>query len=278
MKEVCVLRINNVFRNLLPPNIIGRDIGPVTIIKIEKGSSEYQSIKEISKKVKDNYTESFFYGWAVKRTYSKSEIKKANLFHLCISSVFEPAGEECGTLYDESVGCEICGALRIKKSPLIIKRSSVPAKDIAKTIAGEIIVSEKFAKTCKQRSLKGLLLETVVFDKGTSNFFQLFASSKLELSHSTVAGINPFDLSTCNDGEIYKCPEGHTIGLNLLSEPYVLNSQSIGKFDFFASKQNIGVKRGLLRPEPIYFCSLAFREMIEEEKLTGFEFEIANIE
>ncbi len=41
---------------------------------------------------------------------------------------------------------------------------------------------------------------------------------------------------------------------------------------------SLDVKLGLLRPEPIYFCSQAFRKMVEDEKLCGFEFEIANIE
>jgi hypothetical protein len=109
-------------------------------------------------------------------------------------------------------------------------------------------------------------------------YYQLTADTEIELTPNTIVGINPFDLSTSSEGEIYKCPKGDTIGLNLLSEPYVTDSPLIKEFDFFASRQKIGVKRGLLRPEPIYFCSPAFRQMVEEEKLSGFEFEIANIE
>jgi len=75
--------------------------------------------------------------------------------------------------------------------------------------------------------------------------------------------------------EVYKCPKGHTIGLNLLSEPYVLKIAVIDEYDYFVSRQKIGVKRGLLRPEPIYLCSQSFRTMVLEEKLTGFDFEIA---
>ena len=51
MKEVCELRINNTFIDLLPKTIIGNNIGPVTRIKIEKGTSEYQSIKDIAEKI-----------------------------------------------------------------------------------------------------------------------------------------------------------------------------------------------------------------------------------
>lgn len=112
------------------------------------------------------------------------------------------------------------------------------------------------------------------------------------MSPNTITGDDPFETSTGSNGgifnisgydivfekEVYICPKGDLIGLNLLSEPYVTDSPLIKEFDFFASRQKIGVKRGLLRPEPIYFCSPAFRQMVEEEKLSGFEFEIANIE
>ena len=196
------------------------------------------------------------------------------LLHLKIKTIFEPTGEECGTLYDETAACTICGANRKQVSPLILEKGTMPKKDIAKTIGGEVVVSEKFVNAVKRRNLKGLQFGAVNVEK----YYQLTANTDIELSPNTIVGINPFDLSTSNEGEIYKCPKGDTIGLNLLSEPYVLNSQSIGKYDFYASRQKVGVRRGLLRPEPIYFCSPAFRKMVEEEKLSGFEFEITNIE
>jgi hypothetical protein len=107
--------------------------------------------------------------------------------------------------------------------------------------------------------------------------YQMNTDAQIELNTYTVSGINVFDLSSSNEGEIYKCPKGHTIGLNLISEAYVLKNELIANNDFIKSKQKIGVKRGLLRPEPIYFCSQAFRLMVEEEKLSGFEFEVAQI-
>jgi hypothetical protein len=211
-----------------------------------------------------------------------------------IKTMFEPAGEECGTIYDETTACEICGANRKQIGVLKLKKGTIPKKDIARTIAGEIVVSEKFKKAFEQRNLKGLELLPVEFAKGTSDYYQLGASKEIELSQNTIAGGDIFDKGSDGseayeftvsgghkvvfDKEVYRCPKGHLIGLNLLSEAYVLNSSSIGESDFLVSKQKIGVKRGLLRPEPIYFCSQAFRKMIEEENLSGFEFEIANIE
>jgi hypothetical protein len=196
-------------------------------------------------------------------------------------------------LYDERGACEICGANRQQISSLILKKSSIPKKDIAKTIAGEVIVSEKFVETSKKWKLKGASFAPVYYNKQVSKCYQLKASSELGLSHNTVAGIDPFNFSEGSEvtkftiagdykikfeKEVYKCPKGHTIGLNLLSEAYVLESPPINNYDFFSTKQKIGVKRGVLRPEPLYLCSQAFRRMVEEEKLIGFDFEIARIE
>jgi hypothetical protein len=74
----------------------------------------------------------------------------------------------------------------------------------------------------------------------------------------------------------YQCSLGHTLGLNLLSEPCISALMDVNHFDFFKSKQKIGVKRGLLRPESLVFCAQSVRKMMEEEKLTGLKFEVAH--
>jgi len=294
MKETLELRINYDYAHLLFKDDEGKNLGTsVRIVEISKEDPRYSQIPIVSKKVKDKYNTGFFFSWKIKRKYSIMELEKATLLHLKIKTTFEPAGEECGTIYDETVACEICGANRKIRGPLTLKLGSIPKKDIARTIAGEVIVSDKFAVAFKNRNLKGAAMNSVVFVKGFSNYYQLIASSpELELSKNTIAGNNPFESSEGNDGgaysisgynvdfkpEVYVCPKGHTIGLNLLSEPYILNVPSIDAYDLFVSKQKVGVKRGLLRPEPIYLCSQAFRRMVEEEKLSGFDFEIANIQ
>lgn len=77
--------------------------------------------------------------------------------------------------------------------------------------------------------------------------------------------------------EVYVCPKGHLVGLNILSEAYVLNDISIQHYDLFSTRQKIGVRRGLLRPESIYLCSPEFRKMVLEDEYTGFEFEVARV-
>ncbi len=71
---------------------------------------------------------------------------------------------------------------------------------------------------------------------------------------------------------------GHTIGLNMLSELFVAPSDGLYKSDCLASKQKIGVKRGLLRPESLLLCSQHFRTMIINETLTGMDFAVARVE
>lgn len=278
MKETLLLRINYNYANLLFKPNEGKRLGTsVKIIELSKDDQRFSQIPLIDKKVQEKYDQKFFFGWEIKRKYTKNELEEAQLLHMKIKKTFEPAGEECGTLYDETESCEICGVNRKQISPLTLKKSSIPKQDIARTITGELVVTEKFVSIFQKKGLKGALFKPVVFNKAVSNYSQLIASTEIELSEKTISGINPFDLSPSNEGEIYKCPKGHTIGLNLLSEPYIVQSQIINNSDFFASKQKIGVKRGLLRPEPIYICSQTFRRVIVEEKLKGFEFEVARI-
>jgi hypothetical protein len=278
MKEIIEFRIFNEYAHLLLRPDEGKRNPSNTVIHILKEDPKFEQIRTLSKEIRDKKNDFLFLYSNIKRQYGNEEFDRATLFQLKITTTFEPAGEECGTLYDEKTGCEICGANRKQIGLLRLRKDSIPKTDIARTIAGEIVVSEKFAAVFKKKGLKGALLEPVVLNNATFNCYQLVSAIEIELSQNTIAGINLFDLSTSSEGEIYKCPKGHTLGLNLLSEAYVVGSRSIGANDFFSSKQKIGARRGLLRPEQIYFCSPAFREMVHEERLSGFEFEITNVE
>jgi len=292
MKETIEFRINYNFAHLLFEVNEGRNIGTsVKVVEISSDDPRYNQIPIVAKQVKEKYNQAFYFAWKFKRQYSNKELTEAKLFHLRIKTVFEPTGEDCGTIYDETTACEICGAGRKQISPLTLKKGTIPKKDISKTIGGEVIVSEKFVNAVKQRNLKGIEFYPVSFGKSISDYYQLTSNIEIELSSKTIVGDNPFEISfgsaeeihkICGyeitfEKEVYICPKGDLIGLNLLSEPYVLNNKIIREYDIFKSKQYIGVRRGLLHPEPIYFCSTAFMKMIEDEKINGFEFEIAHI-
>lgn len=292
MKEIIELRINYDYADLLFQDE-GKNIGTsVRVVKISSDDPRILKVPIIHKELKMKYNRAFFFSWEISRKYNSHELSQAKLFHVKIKSVFEPAGEECGTIYDETVACQICGSYRRQLGPLILKKGSIPKKDISKTIAGEIVVSEKFVETFKHKSLTGLKFEPILYKNRNSGYFQLVEFNKLKLTTKTLAGNSPFESTYGSEGgtydisgytvifekEVYICPLGHLIGLNLISELSVYNSNLINEYDFFASEQTIGVKRGLLRPEPIYICSPKFRNMVIEEKLTGFDFEIAHID
>jgi ribosomal protein S14 len=283
MKEIYEFRINYKFANLLFDANEGEDLGQtmksVKVVHLTTEDPRFYKIPLISKQIREKYDSSFFYYWEIARKYSKKELEEASLFHIRFKNIFEPAGEECGTEYDETVACEICGSNRRQISSLKLKKGSIPKKDIARTIAGEIIVSEKFKSCFQNCNLKGITFEPVMSGKNVLDVYQpKITSPELVSTEKTMAGINPFDLSESEGGEIYKCPKGHTIGLNLLSEVFVANSSPINEYNLFVTKQKIGVKRGLLRPQPLYLCSQAFRQMVLKEKLSGFDFEVAHIE
>ncbi len=294
MKEIHEFRIFKDHYHLLPSNN-AKFNGMVYVLNISKDDPLFQQIGREEMELRNKRREALFSFWDVSRIYTKKELADAELFHFFIKTAFEPTGEECGTVYDETLACEICGANRRQGGPLKLKKGSIPKKDIARTIAGEVVVSERFAEFVKQRGLRGILLEQVLFEKETSHYYQLAASSpELELTEKTITGQNPFDLSNEDskateftvsggykvkfDKTVVKCPKGHLIGSRLISEPHVLDAPSISSYDFFVTRQKLGAKQGLLRPEPLYLCSHAFRRMILEEKLTGFDFEISHIE
>jgi hypothetical protein len=293
MKETIEFRINNDYAHLLIQPVKAKNLGSVSVIEITRDNPNFDLIARLSRIIREEFNDSFFFYSNPKRSYTKKELAEATLLMASVTATFEPAGEENGTFYDESNACEICGANRRRVGPLRLKTGSLPEKDIARTIAGEIVVSEKFVQAFGKRGLRGACSEPVMLNRGSSSYYSLeITSDGLDLSENTVAGVNVFDLSeSCEAGtfevagsqtvvlkEVYRCPKGHTIGLNLLSAPHVLDSHSVNTFDFFASNQKTGVKRGLLRPEPIYFCSPSFMKMVEEEKLSGFSFEPAQLE
>ena len=70
-----------------------------------------------------------------------------------------------------------------------------------------------------------------------------------------------------------RCPKGHLLGLNLLSEVFV-DPSSTGNVDLFVSDKFIGVRRGLLRPRRILMVSQRVRKLVETERFRGWQFEV----
>jgi hypothetical protein len=280
MKEICEFRINEEFAHLLFKDEEGKRLSDlVRKIELEPTDSKFAIIGQLDFELSTKKNRAFFYSWILKRSYSASDIKNAACFHLLFKSTFEPAGEECGTTYDESTACPRCGAGAKQTSSLFLEVKRIPkSKDVCRTIAGEVVVSRRVAELFARHEITGAEL-LPVRSKGASSveskeWFQLSVQGpEAEISAPTRVGINPFDddeKSEC------RCPLGDLIGLNLLSE-ITIASTSRGSADITRTRQFIGIRRGLLRPEQLILISPKLAKLIESEKLKGCGYEVAHL-
>jgi hypothetical protein len=221
--------------------------------------------------------ESFFLGRTCRRRYSRRELDAAELLHVRPASVFEPAGEECGTIYDGSGACPECGAGAVQVGPLFLDGRRIPRRaDFARTIADEIVVSSRVVELFHDEELRGAEFEPIRLSNrgGTASqkHYQLkIMEAPVELHPATRAGEDPFD-----QGSYGRCTRGHVVGLNLLSE-VVVKRESLGELDVMATKQRVGVRRGLLRPRQVLLISSRAWRAIEPAGLRGLTIEVAHV-
>lgn len=221
--------------------------------------------------------EVFFTGWIPHRYYSQPELERGELFRVWPRRDFQPAGEECGTEYDESRACQECGAGAVQKTPLFLDSRRTPRRlDFARTIAGELVVSASVREVFLAQGLTGAEFEPVrksdMRGQPSSEHFQLsVVGPMVELAPGTRAGSNIFDESSYGH-----CPRGHIAGLNLLSECQV-ERRSLVAADVMVTTQMFGVRRGLLRPRPMLLLTPRARRAIEEAGLTGLVVEVAHV-
>jgi hypothetical protein len=281
MTESFEFRVVEEFADRLLRPDEGKKLGPgdIRLVRIDSNDPRLPKIGDLQQRLRREQDRSFFHGWDIIRTYRKQELDAAVLFHLKVTSVFEPAGEERGTGYDESKACSRCGAGAKQTTPLFLDVKRIPkGKDIGSTIAGEIVVSRRTAELFVRHGITGAELLPIRSNPSSSaesqDWFQLsVARAHAEIIAPTRVGINPF-----NDDEKAecRCSLGDLIGLNLLSEVSI-KSDSRGDADIICSRQFIGVRRGLLRPERVILVSPKVRRLIESEKLKGVKFEIAHL-
>jgi hypothetical protein len=279
MREIIEFRIpeEHAARFLRPDEGISLG-GSVRKYELETSDPRFRQLGQFDRELKAQ-GRAFFTAWTQRRHYSKGELDTAELFRLKVRSVFEPAGEECGTKYVESTACSKCGAGAKQMSDLILDWKQIPkSKDISRNIAGEIVVSARFVELFRQQGITGAEFRAVRQDPPPSakskDWFQLTVqSSEAEIVPPTRAGVDPFDDDA--KGEC-RCPQGDLIGLTLLSEVSV-KSATRGHADIVCTRQFIGARRGLLRPERIILVSGKVRLLLESEKLKGWEIEIAHL-
>lgn len=218
----------------------------------------------------------FLLGWDVTRSYAPEELENLELLQLDITATFEPVGEECGTIYDQQNVCPLCGAGRRLVPPLRTDLRRVPkGKDLVQTIAGdEWILSARLAEAIGQHRITGAELRPVAcsgrLPSAAPLWYQLAVTSNpVSIAPATRFGIHPFD---ADDPGEYRCPQGHVLGLNLLSELSVERRDWDGS-DIAITREFVGVRRGLLVPRPLVLVSRKLWHVLRDEKMRGWRVE-----
>ncbi|MEY2493794.1 MAG: hypothetical protein QOJ45_286 [Verrucomicrobiota bacterium] len=253
--------------------------GGVRLVRIAGDDPRLPEVGRIQERLNREQDRSFFHGWDIIRTYSKADLETALLFQMKITSMFEPAGEECGTKYDASTACPRCGAGAKQFTPLFLQVNRIPkGKDISSTIAGEVVISRRMADALDRHGITGAEMLPIRSNPSSSaespDWFQLQCShASAEIAAPTHVGLEPF---LDDEKDECRCAIGDLLGLNLLSEVSI-KSDSRGDADIICSRQFIGVRRGLLRPERAILVSPKVRRLIESEKLKGVKIEVAHL-
>lgn len=239
----------------------------------------FERIGEIARSRRDP----FFLSSSVHRAYSSQELTEAEAFCWSIESRFEPTGAECGTVYDLSSACPECGTGRVQQSVLRLDLSRIPKKDVAMSIGGEVVVSERFARSLQGMAATGLELRPVEdsrrrIRRPAQRRFQLVAlpPPMPVRSPPTTFGKNPFDLD--ESGE-YRCSLGHIAGLNRLTEVTLSRNDWSPDRDLTATREHTGWPSwhrigSLLVPEPLWIISPRLYALIHDERITGSRVEV----
>lgn len=275
MKEAIEFRIPEPLAEKHLPWDIGERIRAVRRVTVDIDDPLLARIGEIDRELR-SVGRAFFTAWIPKREYSQRELGAAKAFKFTATKLFEPAGEECGTVYDDDMACPICGSGAPQITPLHLNGARIPADvDIAETIAGELVVSLRVAELFQEHLISGVRFGPIQYLKNSgsarSAYFQLIAEGPaVDLDGATRAGADPFDGQ--NEG---RCPLGDLVGLNLLSE-ISFSASTHSERDVVETKQLLGARRGLLRPRPVLvFSAKAWRHIVNA-RLRGFRFEVAH--
>jgi len=198
---------------------------------------------------------------------------------------FEPAGQDCGTIYDETVACPHCGVGAKQISPLRLRLSSIPKSvDCAVTIAEvERIFSNRLLAALGKAEITGLRTEKIetaskkaVRSAADIPWKQVFSEGPLiQLSPKTVTGNEPEDYDDKNE---YRCVCGHWCGLRVLSELHV-DRNDLPILDFGMTACHFGRARGkgVIRQRQAIIVSQKFRRAFEAGGFKGLQFEIVRV-
>jgi hypothetical protein len=227
--------------------------------------------REFSKKGR-----AFFTYCHISRYYTRRELEAAEVLQLLIRPRFEPEGEECGTRYDDAAACPLCGAGAPQLTDLYLDVRRIPKKkDLAVTIAGEVVISARLVKVLREHGITGAEYRPVRHKSGAvrDEWRQLVViSTPVDIVPPTQIGAGPFDL---DEPGFYRCPREHVAGLNRISELWLKRAGHDGS-DWARTRQLIGTRRGVLRPQEQLLISPRLYRLLMDLKARRFDVEVAH--
>ena len=102
----------------------------------------------------------------------------------------------------------------------------------------------------------------------------IVTADRVQVAPKTVFGLAPFEEDV---RENYRCPLGHVLGLNLLSELHITRYSWDGS-DISVTQQLVGCRRGVLVPRPMIIISPRLYRLLHEHKIRGHKIEVAHLE
>lgn len=221
-----------------------------------------------------------FGGWIIHRAYLPEELARAQLLRLIPTCYFEPMGEQCGTVYDESTACPLCGAGRRQVSDLEFNTTKIPKRaDIATSYASEWVFSRRLADLLEREGISGVQLRPVRHHRRRESPIcpdwvqPVVTSPRVQVVSPTHFAIDPVREDVAGK---YRCPQGHVAGLAIVSEAYV-DGSSWDRADLVQSEQLYGLREGLLVPQPLVLISQRFYQLLKSENIRGFRIEVAHL-
>lgn len=270
----------------------GRKLGPdlpgvssVYEVAVASDDPRLADVPRVQTECESRFGRSLYYGWEIVRVYTAEELSRALLLTLHVTKWFEPVGEMCGTTYDESDACRICGAGRKRSGPLRLDLAKVPrSADIASSIArDETVVTKAFVDAVRSAGLNPPSFEPVVHRKtehtqsrrgAGSERWAMMPTAVIGWSDQTLCGIDPFD----HDAEgRFVCPMGCTRGLNILSELFVTTNRAADGADFWRTNAWVGDRVGVIVPAPMWVISQRAYRVLRGVGLKGFRVEPTRI-
>ena len=271
-----------------PGRVAGNDLlGHIRVIRFDTESDLGRTIAERDRQSRASGGRRFLISWTAVGS-TPAAFKHPGFAMLEVVAAFEPAGEECGTVYSKG-GCPVCYAGEEQVGPLIldlrhrqpgrdIDSQTVPRSDIARTIADEIIVSGHLAAELELSGLTGFSFGPV-YQVGrpepVSNWKQLLASGPtVPTVPPTRFGVTPLDPDEPDAARCVREGPDHVAGLNLISD---LTMGSTPETDLALTTQFVGDARGLLRPARIIVASPRLVEVLRSAKVRGVRLFSAHI-